>query len=119
MLACHAGVDLGFTDNSIHGGYYADPTARKYRTNTLDARVPLVPKQIAGNISRHFRVSVPGAAQVYLLDGQTRRLATLQKGKGSEFTGFFKVPAGGSQINVTAQLPGATSLSLLLRYQVK
>lgn len=70
-------------------------------------------------ISRYFRVAVPGASQVYLYGSNTQKLATLKAGKGSEFTGFFKVPSGVSEINVAALFKGAKSLSLLLKYKVK
>ena len=75
--------------------------------------------ELLRNLSRYFRVAVPGATQIYLYSGPTHRLATLKPGKSSEFTGHFKVPLGISEVNVVAQFKGAKTLSLLLKYRVK
>lgn len=75
--------------------------------------------ELLKNLKRYFRVTVPGATQVYIHGSPTQQLATLSCGKGDEFTGFFKVPAGVAEINVAADLPGVKGLSLLLKYRVK
>ncbi len=83
-----------------------------YLTSPMDG-------ELLRNHTRYFRITVPGATHVYIYRDPTHRLATLKQGKGYEFTGFFKVPAGVSEINVAARFMGSKVISRLLKYRVR
>lgn len=76
--ACDPGVDLGFADSSTHGGHYADPLARKYRTGKIDGHVRKVPAAITRGLA-HDPLGQLGPLVRYLVSGDPNQYVKIKR----------------------------------------